>query len=569
MPTPLQLLNAASYATTGRSVYSHGLDALLDKLPIGGFSSTADIENMLTNAGTRALNEITDYENLIKANTPYLVKDPVTGKMVQLTKKVPVKQLGPDREGVVIATGPQRYSEDTVSATELRPKGSYAEGGDVSRGIGSLLKEILSKGLEEGTANYLGIPKQDTDWASSIGEKYGLSVSQRDAARHVALGWLASKTDNPELAKFFADAREFRPIAGGPIVSRRMDLENNDIGFNLPAQSKAEAEAMILDLVDKGQVNTDDPSGYADGGQVEQETAFLEALERQRLREEAFDNEFAIEVAAQSNYAADIDPSIARYQGLPDIASYSIPESGPNKVLRGFYPPPDEEYPEGTFLDKYPIDFLYNRKNYRGLTRHTVIPESGTVNAVDKYAKPEIYAHEYRHRNFPGLSERKNRVADLLTALDERQLFEMLDSSYKRKTGSDALDYFRYDLRFERDNPGYGVGSVIFGDEWDRGARSTKQGIQENKDEYIRARIEESPAIKLLNQYEELIEYNEELPEQNQDRVEERQERETKAAVRNYAMGGLVSMAPVARNMFQGYDIRRGVGAYAPYTRRA
>ena len=33
--------------------------------------------------------------------------------------------------------------------------------------------------------------------------------------------------------------------------------------------------------------------------------------------------------------------------------------------------------------------------------------------------------------------------------------------------------------------------------------------------------------------------------------------------------GGVGSMAPVARNMFQGYDIRRGVGAYAPYIRRA
>ena len=34
--------------------------------------------------------------------------------------------------------------------------------------------------------------------------------------------------------------------------------------------------------------------------------------------------------------------------------------------------------------------------------------------------------------------------------------------------------------------------------------------------------------------------------------------------------GGVGSLAPVARNMFQGYDdIRRGVGAYAPYTRRA
>jgi len=33
--------------------------------------------------------------------------------------------------------------------------------------------------------------------------------------------------------------------------------------------------------------------------------------------------------------------------------------------------------------------------------------------------------------------------------------------------------------------------------------------------------------------------------------------------------GGVGSMVPVARNMFQGYDIQRGVGAYAPYTRRA
>jgi hypothetical protein len=34
--------------------------------------------------------------------------------------------------------------------------------------------------------------------------------------------------------------------------------------------------------------------------------------------------------------------------------------------------------------------------------------------------------------------------------------------------------------------------------------------------------------------------------------------------------GGVGSMAPVARNMFRGYDdIRRGVGAYAPYIRRA
>jgi hypothetical protein len=180
---------------------------------------------------------------------------------------------GPSK-GVPYKSGPS----EGISSNKRNPKKPglkyRADGGPIratettSSGIGALFKQVLENGLEAGTANYLGIPKQDTDWASSIGERYGLSVPQRDAARHVALGWLASKTDNPDLAKFFADAREYRPLAGGPIVSRRMDLENNDIGFSLPAQNKTEAEGMILELVEKGQVNTDDPSGYALGGEA-------------------------------------------------------------------------------------------------------------------------------------------------------------------------------------------------------------------------------------------------------------------------------------------------------------
>ena len=309
---------------------------------------------------------------------------------------------------------------------------------------------------------------------------------------------------------------------------------------------------------------------YNEGGAVsEQDPEFLAALERQRLREQAFDNEFALEVAAQSNYAADIDPSIARYYGLFNAApGYD--------GLRGFELTPTEEYPEGTFLDKRRERIFYETKP-GALGVSTITPEMGTVSAIDRHANPVTYAHEYRHKNFPELSERQNRIADFLTALDERQLFDMLNTSYKSKfdttlgerEGSEALDFFRYDLRFERDNPGYGVGAKIFGEEWDLGARSTRQGFHEYKDQYIRARIEESPAIRLLNQYEELQEYNEELPEQNQERVEERQERESEAAVKNYAMGGGVgSLAPVARNMFNVSDIKRGVGAYAPYIRR-
>lgn len=282
---------------------------------------------------------------------------------------------------------------------------------------------------------------------------------------------------------------------------------------------------------------------------AEQDPEFLAALERQRLREQAFDNEFAIEVAAQSNYAADIDPSIARYYGLENAAPGY-------EGLRGLYVPPDQEYPKGAFIDEEPINRAYRTKdNTRSV--FTIIPESGAVGAIDRHANPVTYAHEYRHKDFPNLNERDIRIADLLTALDERQLFDMLRSNFgKERAGSEALDYFRYDLRFERDNPGYGIGAKIFGEEWDRGARSTRQGSHDNKDQYIRARIEESPAIKLLNEYEELKEYNEELPEQNEERREE-------AAVRGYAKGGVASLAPVAKNMFRTPDVRRGIGGFA------
>jgi hypothetical protein len=435
-----------------------------------------------------------------------------------------------------------------------------------SRGIGALFKEILSKGLEEGTANYLGIPKQDTDWASSIGDRYGLSVPAKDAARHVALGWLASKTDNPDLAKFFADAREFRPVAGGPIVSRRMDLENNDIGFNLPAQSKAEAESMILELVEKGQVNTDDPSGYANGGEVEQEPAFLEALERQRLREEAFDNEFAIEVAAQSNYAADIDPSIARYHGFKGLP-------GTEKLnMKGFYINPDKtSLPMGTFDE--PIS------GYTSRGFSSVPTEVGTVNVIHDAATPFVYAHEYRHKQFPELNETQLRIVDGMTALNEEQWLqsvEMFRQQYYQNSGvemtpSKAQERLVDILEDKRMSRHYDdLANLVFGAEWDRDARSTKEGPQESREDYIESRLNTAFFVQKAKELKELEKYNRNLPEQNQERVEERQEREAKAAVKNYATGGGVgSMAPVATNMFQGYDIRRGVGAYAPYTRRA
>lgn len=448
------------------------------------------------------------------------------------------------------------------NTSTVDPTFDFAEGGEVlDKGIKPLFKAILKNGLEEGVADYLGIEEEDRSWASSIGDRYGLSPSKRDAARHVALGWLASKTDTPELAKVFADAREFRPIAGGPIVSRRMDLENNDIGYNLPAKNKNQAEIMILDLVEKGQVNTDDPSGYAAGGKVEQEPAFLEALERQRLREQAFDNEFAIEVAAQSNYATDIDPSIARYHGYRGLP-------GTEKLnVKGFYSNPDKtSLPVGAF-DK-PI---------RGFV--TVPTEVGTVNTIHDAATPFVYAHEYRHKQFPELNETQLRIVDGMTALNEKQWLQSVDmfrDQYYRNSGvkmtpSEAQERLIDILEDKRRSRHYDeLANLVFGAEWDREIKpSTKEGSQETREDYIESRLNTAYFVKKAKELKDLEKYNRNLPEQNQKRVEERQERESEAAVKNYAAGGGVgSLAPVARNMFNGSDIKRGVGAYIPYTRR-
>jgi len=474
-------------------------------------------------------------------------------------------QLGPSRQGAVLSQG-GFFRTPTQKTSKSMQAGRYSEGGSVlDETIKPLFKAILENGLEEGVASYLGISQKDTDWASSIGDRYGLSPSKRDAARHVALGWLASKTDTPELAKFFADAREFRPIAGGPIVSRRMDLENNDIGYNLPAKDKNQAEIMILDLVEKGQVNTDDPSGYAEGGKVEQEPAFLEALERQRLREQAFDNELAIEVAAQSNYAADIDPSIARYHGFKGLP-------GTEKLnMKGFYINPDKtSLPVGTFDKPIP--------GYTSRGFSNVPTEVGTLNVIHDAATPFVYAHEYRHKQFPELNETQLRIVDGMTALNEEQWsesVEMFRDQYYRNSGvemtpSEAQERLIDILEDKRMSRHYDdLANLVFGAEWDRDVRSTKEGPQKTREDYIESRLNTAFFVKKAKELKDLKKYNRNLPKQNQERIEERQERESEAAVRGYAVGGGVgSLAPIARNMYKIPSIKRGVGSYISHMRR-
>lgn len=65
------------------------------------------------------------------------------------------------------------------------------------------------------------------------------------------------------------------------------------------------------------------------------------------------------------------------------------------------------------------IDMAYLRKRYEP---HGLAVEPNTVNAVGaSNMRPELIAHEFRHLQVPGMSERQNRLADAAVAETEPQ----------------------------------------------------------------------------------------------------------------------------------------------------
>jgi len=121
----------------------------------------------------------------------------------------------------------------------------------------------------------LGVSKQDLDWAKSLDKKFPESEQldgRGDAARHLALGWLAKKSNYPKASQFAINAREFVEFdfKGGP-----MDIENNNKGFNLDASTREEAERKIMRMINNKEVMYYTPQeskarrGYQAGGSVE------------------------------------------------------------------------------------------------------------------------------------------------------------------------------------------------------------------------------------------------------------------------------------------------------------
>lgn len=125
-------------------------------------------------------------------------------------------------------------------------------------------------------AKALGISDEDLEWAKSQDQRFdpkGKLDGEGDAARHLALGWITQRADNPERALQAANFRENLSITR---KDKPMDQHNNNLGATIQANTYKEAEAEIDRLIKEKKAmfmsskESSDlrPYGYAKGGEV-------------------------------------------------------------------------------------------------------------------------------------------------------------------------------------------------------------------------------------------------------------------------------------------------------------
>ena len=119
--------------------------------------------------------------------------------------------------------------------------------------------------------------------------------------------------------------------------------------------------------------------------------------------------------------AGEIDPSVARHLEL------DLPQDvGLN--LRGAYNPHDDPIQKEFSVGGKPMSLEF---------------EPGTVNAIHTRNNPRTWAHEFRHRNYPELSEDQNRTVDLVAAqseIDRDDAIRLYANSIRKRVPSDSLD---------------------------------------------------------------------------------------------------------------------------------
>ena len=152
-------------------------------------------------------------------------------------------------------------------------RAGLAEGGTLFKSLAKRVKDVAEKGMAAaGVAGgrFAEVDPNQLLWAKELGKAWGKEEEldgKGDAARHLALGWIAQNTKYPKTAKFYIDAREV--FSSAP--EAKMDRLNNSIGFALKAKTQEEAERRIRDLVERGKVAYLPPKsmkGFAKGGRV-------------------------------------------------------------------------------------------------------------------------------------------------------------------------------------------------------------------------------------------------------------------------------------------------------------
>ncbi len=200
-------------------------------------------------------------------------KDPVKIQRMQRIQKatggkvssiIPNAPVEPDERINKLTGIPYNEEAGTAYMDEDDPMRvlSMAAGGRVKKDLGGLI------------AKAIGMKSEDIEWAKSIDKSYEKNEAfdgKGDAARHLALGWAASRSENPDISLKTINAREYVTFDG---VGREMDMHNNNLGFKIQVNSQAEAQKEIDKLIKnkKAKYMTLQESkklrGYAKGGKV-------------------------------------------------------------------------------------------------------------------------------------------------------------------------------------------------------------------------------------------------------------------------------------------------------------
>jgi hypothetical protein len=257
-----------------------------------------------------------------------------------------------------------------------------------------------------------------------------------------------------------------------------------------------------------------------------------ELRKAKRASEQMGDVEFQMEIAPYTNYTGPIDPSLARYRGAKGLSGDT------NLTLGGFYAPPNNE------KDPYTEEDL---KGYEGRVQgvNVEVPvEPNTVNAVHNKATPNIWAHEYRHKEKPGMSEDRNRLLDGALAMNESDWKsavkfwkdklmrkEVLKQAKARKNGEKYTAKDILNSEAERDlineldsdkGASFGATQTLFNDEFRNKGGNLPESEETwyNPDEfdYERMRREQTYWPKRKAELDEFDDWNKELEKRNKDR---------------------------------------------------